>query len=102
MNVCMYVCMSVRNGFTTEVYEFTYRLCTLQHVPLLVRLSSRYDGRLTGKTTTPLTSERDRQRTAQRPTHVLKSPRHHLDCASPFRLIVPRALREAHDVHAYT
>ena len=22
--VCMYVCMSVRNGFTAEVYEFTY------------------------------------------------------------------------------
>ena len=22
--VCMYVCMSVRNWFTTEVYEFTY------------------------------------------------------------------------------
>ena len=25
----MYVCMSVRNGFTTEVYEFTYGLRTL-------------------------------------------------------------------------
>ena len=24
--VCMYVCMSVRNGFTTEVYEF---ICNL-------------------------------------------------------------------------
>ena len=22
--VCMYVCLSVHNGFTTEVYEFTY------------------------------------------------------------------------------
>ena len=37
----MYVCMSVRNGFTTEVYEFTYSVCTLRHVPVLVRLSSR-------------------------------------------------------------
>ena len=35
--VCMYVCMSVRNGFTTEVYEFTYSVCTLRHVPVLVR-----------------------------------------------------------------
>ena len=31
----MYVC----NGFTTEVYVFTYSLQTLRHVPLLVRLS---------------------------------------------------------------
>ena len=38
----MYVCMSVRNGFTTEVYELTYSLRTLRHVPLLVRLSSRW------------------------------------------------------------
>ena len=30
----MYVCMSVRNGFTTEVYEITYGLRTLRHVPL--------------------------------------------------------------------
>ena len=42
MYVCMYVCMSVRNGFTTEVYEITYGLRTLRHVPLLVRLSSRW------------------------------------------------------------
>ena len=35
--VCMYVCTSVRNGFTTEVYEFTYSVCTLRHVPVLVR-----------------------------------------------------------------
>ena len=27
--------MSVRNGFTTEVYEFTYDLRTLRHVPPL-------------------------------------------------------------------
>ena len=47
--------MSVRNGFTTEVYEFTYSLRTLRHVALLVRLCSRYDGRLRGETTTPLT-----------------------------------------------
>ena len=32
MYVCMYVCMYARNGFTTEVYEFTYSLHTLQHV----------------------------------------------------------------------
>ena len=32
----MYVCMSVCNGFTTEVYEFTYSVCTLRHVPVLV------------------------------------------------------------------
>ena len=41
MYVCMYVCTYVRKGFTTEVYEFTYDLRTLRHVPLLVRLSSR-------------------------------------------------------------
>ena len=35
--VCMYVCMSVRNGFTTEVYKFKYSVCTLRHVPVLVR-----------------------------------------------------------------
>ena len=43
--VCMYVCMSIRNGFMTEVYEFTYSVCTLRHVPVL--------GRLRGETTTP-------------------------------------------------
>ena len=32
MYVCMYVCMSVRNGFTIKVYEFTYCVCTLRHV----------------------------------------------------------------------
>ena len=37
MYVCVYVCMSVRNGFTTEVYEFTYSVCTLR----LGALSSR-------------------------------------------------------------
>ena len=31
------VCMSVRNGFTTEVYEFTYSVCTLRRVPVLER-----------------------------------------------------------------
>ena len=31
----MYVCMCVRNGFTTEVYEFTYSVRTLRHVPVL-------------------------------------------------------------------
>ena len=56
----------------TEVYEFMYSLRTLWHVPFLVRLSSRYDGRLTGVTTTPLTCERDRRRTVWCPTHVLK------------------------------
>ena len=30
----MYVCMYVCNGFMTEVYEFTYSLHTLRHVPL--------------------------------------------------------------------
>ena len=40
MYVCMYV--YVRNGFTTKVYEITYGLRTLRHVPLLVRLSSRW------------------------------------------------------------
>ena len=34
--VCMYVCMSVHNGFTTEVYEFTYSVSTHPHVPVLV------------------------------------------------------------------
>ena len=29
MYVCMYVCMYVRNGFTTEVYEFTYSVRTV-------------------------------------------------------------------------
>ena len=28
----MYICMYVRNGFTTEVYEFTYSVRTLRHV----------------------------------------------------------------------
>ena len=47
------VCMYVHNRFTTEVYKFTYSLRTLRHVPLLVCLSSRYDGRLRGEMTTP-------------------------------------------------
>ena len=53
LRLCLYV--YVHNGFTTEVYKFMYSLCTLQHVPLLVHLSSRYDGRLREKTTTTLT-----------------------------------------------
>ena len=35
------VVLAGRNGFTTEVYEFTYSLRTLRHVPLLVRLRRR-------------------------------------------------------------
>ena len=35
--VLMYVCMSVRNGFMTEVYEFTYCVCTLWLVTTSVR-----------------------------------------------------------------
>ena len=34
MYVCMYVCMSVRNGFTTEIYGFMHSLRTFWHVPL--------------------------------------------------------------------
>ena len=49
MYVCMY--MSVCNGFMTKVY--VHSLCTFRRVPLLVCLSSRYDGRLRGETTTP-------------------------------------------------
>ena len=45
--------MYVRNEPTTEVYEFTYSSRTLRHMPLLVHLSSRYDGRLRGETTAP-------------------------------------------------
>ena len=30
----MYVYMSVRNGFTIEIYEFMHSLCTFWHVPL--------------------------------------------------------------------
>ena len=37
VHVFMYVCMSVRHGFTIEVYEFTNSVCTLWHVPVLVR-----------------------------------------------------------------
>ena len=28
MYVCMYLCMSVRNGFTIEIYGFMHSLCT--------------------------------------------------------------------------
>ena len=30
----MYVCMSVRNGFTIEIYGFMHSLHTFWHVPL--------------------------------------------------------------------
>ena len=36
MYVCMYVCMSVRNRFTIEIYGFIHSLCTFWHVPLSV------------------------------------------------------------------
>ena len=39
MYVCMYVGMSVRNGFTIEVYGFMYSLRTFWHVSL--RMPSR-------------------------------------------------------------
>ena len=42
--VCMYVCMSVRNGFTTEIYEFTYSECTDRHGSLLKPGTERNDG----------------------------------------------------------
>jgi len=35
----MYVCMSVRNGFTIEIYRFMHSLRTFWHVPL--RMPSR-------------------------------------------------------------
>ena len=38
MYVCMYVCISVRNGFTMEIYEFMHRLRTFWHVPLMMPL----------------------------------------------------------------
>ena len=53
----------------TEVYKLMYNSRTLRHVPLLVRLSSRYKKL---ETTMPLTCERDRWGTVQRPTQVLK------------------------------
>ena len=59
--VCMYVCMSVRNGLRLK-----YTSLRIVYVP------------------------------------SAQSPRHHLYCVSPFRPIVPHALREAHDAHAYT
>ena len=49
----MYVCMSVRHGLRLKYTSFTYSVRTLRHVHLFVRLSSRYDGRLRGETTTP-------------------------------------------------
>ena len=38
MYVCMYVCMSVRNGFTIEIYGFMHRLLTFWHVQLRMPL----------------------------------------------------------------
>ena len=35
----MYVCMSVRNGFTIVIYGFMHSLRTIWHVPL--RMASR-------------------------------------------------------------
>ena len=46
----MYVCMSVHNGFTTEVYEFTYPLACVPQG--LLHLAIRY-GRLRGETMMP-------------------------------------------------
>ena len=39
MYVCMFVCMSVCNGFTIEIYGFMHSLCTFWHMPL--RMPSR-------------------------------------------------------------
>ena len=69
---CMYVCLSVCNGFMTKVYKSMFSLCILRHMPFLVHLSLRYDGRLRGETTMMQTCERDRQRTAWCSTHILK------------------------------
>ena len=38
-SVCMYVCLSVRNGFTIEIYGFMHSSGTFWHVPL--RMASR-------------------------------------------------------------
>ena len=32
----MYVCMSVRNGFTIEIYGFMHSLLTFWHMPLMM------------------------------------------------------------------
>ena len=37
--MCVYVCMSVRNGSTIEIYTFMHSLRTFWHVPL--RIPSR-------------------------------------------------------------
>ena len=50
------VCMHVRKGFTTEVYEFTYSVVPSGTCPswcAKLTQSSRYNGRLRGETTTP-------------------------------------------------
>ena len=39
MRLCLYVCMSVRNGFMIEIYGFMHSLLTFWHVPL--RMPSR-------------------------------------------------------------
>ena len=36
----MYVCMSVRNGFTTEVYEFTTEVYEFTYPPARARLGA--------------------------------------------------------------
>ena len=41
MFVCMYVCMSVHNGFTIEIYGFMHSLRTFWHVPFTM---PSYDG----------------------------------------------------------
>ena len=38
MYVCLYVCMSVRNRFTIEIYGFMWSLHTFWHVPLRMPL----------------------------------------------------------------
>ena len=39
MFVCLYVCMSVCNGFTIEIYGLMLSLRTFWHVPLRMPLS---------------------------------------------------------------
>ena len=128
----MYVCMSVRNRFTIEIYGFTHSLHTFVAHAAHDAIARNVGQGLRGQKSTPeqvqghgrrLTAQQkderrqnngDRRRLAhQFPSDLLYSMtserdrrrivKRHLDCASSFAISnFPCALREAHDAHVYT
>ena len=116
----MYVCMSVRNGFTIEIYGFMHSLRTLWHVPLRMPSCDGMEIEVGGRRLAAQQKDERRQDNGDKkrlahhhPSNLLHSLTREwigggqhggrLASASSFTISnFPCAPHEAPDVHAYT